>query len=386
MPGSPLDELRREIFVPDVVTTRDRSDLPGGGTLLRRRTPTDAEILASIGAAAVARPVPVPTPAPRPVPSGPSNVLQFPTQPGMAVTERALKELLKRGAIVIGAALTLKDILRMIEDEQSLEEARQTDARVEGIRRRIRARRQISEVRTIPEIGTPQIFEVSAVPNPLEIERPSPVPLPETPLEIPGSPAPLPGSPTLPGIPAPSPPATQPSKRPGAPAKLPKLPAPGPSIKGIPIPGVQPGVNPATIPGFGVPAPAVPPVSTPAFPVFQPIGQPSIFSVGEPATNPTNLTEFGTPVQESPFQGLTTGVSELISPQPNPEADPERCRAVKRRRRRKGRCKEGFYAEYPGRTEFIEWREVDCLTRIATDDGIGGAAEFTAEVIEQIGR
>ena len=91
-------------------------------------------------------------------------------------------------------------------------------------------------------------------------------------------------------------------------------------------------------------------------------------------------------MQESPITSFAPGVSELISPQPNPETDPERCRAVKRRRRRKGRCKEGFFAEFPGRTEYIEWREVDCLTRIATDDGVGGAAEFTADVIEAIGR
>lgn len=39
------------------------------------------------------------------------------------------------------------------------------------------------------------------------------------------------------------------------------------------------------------------------------------------------------------------------------------CQEVKRRRRRKGKCREGFFEELPGRTRFITWREVDCVTR-----------------------
>jgi len=39
------------------------------------------------------------------------------------------------------------------------------------------------------------------------------------------------------------------------------------------------------------------------------------------------------------------------------------CQEVKRRRRRKGKCREGFFEELPGRTRFTTWREVDCVTR-----------------------
>lgn len=39
------------------------------------------------------------------------------------------------------------------------------------------------------------------------------------------------------------------------------------------------------------------------------------------------------------------------------------CVEVKRRRRRRGKCREGFFEELPSRTRFITWRTVDCRTR-----------------------
>lgn len=38
------------------------------------------------------------------------------------------------------------------------------------------------------------------------------------------------------------------------------------------------------------------------------------------------------------------------------------CQVVKRRRRRRGKCREGFFREEPGKTTFTTWRTVDCLT------------------------
>ena len=49
----------------------------------------------------------------------------------------------------------------------------------------------------------------------------------------------------------------------------------------------------------------------------------------------------------------------------------KRCVEVKRRRRRKGKCSEGFFQELPGRTRFITWRDVDCadlVGKLATRD------------------
>jgi len=39
------------------------------------------------------------------------------------------------------------------------------------------------------------------------------------------------------------------------------------------------------------------------------------------------------------------------------------CQNVLRRRRRKGKCREGFFEERPGSTKFTTWRTVDCVTR-----------------------
>lgn len=42
------------------------------------------------------------------------------------------------------------------------------------------------------------------------------------------------------------------------------------------------------------------------------------------------------------------------------------CQEVKRRKRRKNKCREGFFEELPGSTRFITWRTVDCRTRRTT--------------------
>lgn len=51
----------------------------------------------------------------------------------------------------------------------------------------------------------------------------------------------------------------------------------------------------------------------------------------------------------------------LAQPQPTRQAE-EKCQEVKRRRRRKGVCREGFFREFPGKTQFVTWRERECVT------------------------
>lgn len=51
--------------------------------------------------------------------------------------------------------------------------------------------------------------------------------------------------------------------------------------------------------------------------------------------------------------------------QAQPQARARECESVQRRRRRKGKCREGFFKEYPGRTEYTTWAERDCATRKA---------------------
>jgi hypothetical protein len=67
--------------------------------------------------------------------------------------------------------------------------------------------------------------------------------------------------------------------------------------------------------------------------------------------------------------GPSIGVIQLPTQQPFPQQATQadrKCQEVKRRRRRKGKCREGFFREYPNKTRFVEWREVDCVTRSET--------------------
>lgn len=52
--------------------------------------------------------------------------------------------------------------------------------------------------------------------------------------------------------------------------------------------------------------------------------------------------------------------------QPEPSADPEvkqrkdECEVVKRKRRKRGKCREGFFREYSGGTKYVTWRTTNC--------------------------
>jgi hypothetical protein len=353
-----LDEIRAEIFVPDVVTTRERG--ARFGTLQRRRTPTDSEILAGIAAAGVTgRPRPAPR-APRPPAPRPGQVIPFPqsaTGPSAAV----VKGLLKRAGGVIGLAFAFRDILSMIEEEQQIALERQIEADVAASRRRIARNRDFTrDVQTLPlpDFGEipgestsprPEIFpEIPEIPAPIVADPvPEPVPAPET---FPSIPAPTPAPVPAPSIPAPALPSPQPSTRPAT------TPRPAPTPRRAP--------SRRFLPSF--------------FPVFRPVSFPSSPPIGRPATNPTNLTGIEPVVPQ--FPAPTVGTIRLPTPQPQPQPQQERCREVKRRRRRKGLCKEGFFREFPNRTQFIEWREVDCITR----EPIGGPTRELIDAAENI--
>lgn len=59
---------------------------------------------------------------------------------------------------------------------------------------------------------------------------------------------------------------------------------------------------------------------------------------------------------------LTTFQPSDLTSQPPTSRGQQRCEEVKRRRRRKGKCREGFFRELPGKTQFITWREGDCVS------------------------
>ena len=84
--------------------------------------------------------------------------------------------------------------------------------------------------------------------------------------------------------------------------------------------------------------------------------------ISEPRTPPAPVPTPLDPLSPQPFNPFF--------PVPQPFADGQtsslttqqtkKCQEVTRRRRRKGKCREGFFREKPGSTQFITWRERQC--------------------------
>ena len=88
-------------------------------------------------------------------------------------------------------------------------------------------------------------------------------------------------------------------------------------------------------------------------PQIQPIADPAPFVIGDPLT----------PVESDVPQSLvptTGGVGTIELPTPQPVAQAQNCQVVQRRRRKKGRCREGFFRESATGTKFVTWRERPC--------------------------
>jgi hypothetical protein len=71
--------------------------------------------------------------------------------------------------------------------------------------------------------------------------------------------------------------------------------------------------------------------------------------------------ERGTRVSDNPVLDLIDQTN-IVRQQQTTRTRQRECQEVKRRRRRKGKCREGFFREFKGKTRFITWRETDCLT------------------------
>ena len=75
----------------------------------------------------------------------------------------------------------------------------------------------------------------------------------------------------------------------------------------------------------------------------------------------TGLTAFqAPPVVSAPPAPAPVPQLPGARPPTGSRAGRQKCEEVKRRRRRKGKCREGFFRELPGSTQFVTWREVDC--------------------------
>lgn len=303
-----------------------------------------------------ATPLPIPVPAPKaptpvPFPSGPAANDPVFSQAGTIA---------RVGNIAILGASVAALILRKTQEDLIEKELIEADIFAEfELETRKRKEERDAQLATI---GAPVLLEA---PGTIDINFPEApasrapasssgpeidfgsISLPEIPIVTPTIPETLPG-PSLP-VPLPTPPT------PESPAPIsPKIPLPNPGPAAFPAPGPLPGAIPSVFPG---PGPAQLPFFV-SFPEFSPIADSPPPVIGDPEL----LTPLGTPVQS-----FVAGTANVPSAQPSAQAQQSQCREVKRRRRRKGKCREGFYREFPGKTQFTPWREVNCATREETD-------------------
>ena len=276
---------------------------------------------------------PGPRPAPPPPPSPPPSGTPAPPPPIGERVGAAARRIFGRFRFGLIGILFPEDVARgeirspEIIGEKTAEQIRRERDILES---REAQRDQILASETpLPEPGAPAELET----RPQIDEIVTTAPRPGT--------APTPVIPPAPGIPTPSAPQIpRPSTLPGPAIGLPFLPFVLPS--GSPAPFSPPGISPAP-----VPAPSPAPLPSPG-PIIQPGTPPAI-----------NLTPPSAPL---PLPSPRTGTIELPRTGRLPRTRRrERCREVKRKRTR-GRCFEGFYAERRRRTQFTRWREVDCLT------------------------
>lgn len=305
---------------------------PGAFETTQRRI-RDAEARAELQRAGLPAPVlpfptaPVPTPTPAPFPG-----------PGVGAANDPVftrgASIVGRAAGALGVGIFAIEILKQIGDELLERESREIEATREAEKRR--TQRMIQERR-----GNRVVIIPDPPPDPLVTQ---PGALPETPLEIPPRPVFDPAE------------IAQPSQTPVE----------------IEVPDVRPSIDPGEIQAPELPQPAptptrpgqrrrplVSPVPSPLqFPFFQPLPLPQPLPFAEP------VPRFQSP-QPDPLTSLDARsvpfVTTVPQPAPQPQQNPDRdCKQVKRRRRKKGKCREGFFQERPGSTQFITWRERDC--------------------------
>jgi len=151
-------------------------------------------------------------------------------------------------------------------------------------------------------------------------------------------------SPEIPSFPAQSPDIVRLPKIDLPPLELP-LPAPAP----VSLPGSLPGLQNVLLQSLGLGLSSLP-FQTPSI---------NTLTVGDPALLQS---------ASNPLLQATSSVGRIfdINAQPQPKLQKKaarECEEVKRRRKRKGKCREGFFREYPGKTRYTTWRERDCAIR-----------------------
>ena len=364
LPGNPFG-------IPDFARRGRRRSRggPGRGVIPRARRPPKGK---RGGAPAIIIPFPVPVPVPTSLPS------PFPVGPAAndAVFGRATGQVLGRvvggvvGAIIVATGVAIANRVAELKKQRT---EREKEAEKIGIDRQNERLARDRDIRTLP--SPDKISEITGGISapPLEFptaSRPRILPKPEIfPETIPEIPT------TIPEI---RPPALP------APIGVPRIPAP-------PVPSTVPTPLPAglPIPGFGVPGtlPASPnPFAPPGtFPLGRPISFPRISPIGAPKLQPIGDLFPEIPLTPINVPGVGSQPFSFLADQPLPQTQQERkCKEVKRRRRRKGECSEGFFREQPNSTQFTDWRTVNCVTREETERSKLSNEGFDVSNVENI--
>lgn len=117
-----------------------------------------------------------------------------------------------------------------------------------------------------------------------------------------------------------------------------------------------------------------------------PLGADDFFPTAVPPPAPVApqlVPAFQTPTRLDFSPRFSEPMAQPMS-QPKPKVRNRRCEVVKRRRRRKGQCREGFFKELPQGTRYTTWRVSDCKTgkTIASKKSAKRAAQ---KIINQLG-
>lgn len=233
---------------------------------------------------------------------------------------------------------------------------------------------------TLPEIQIPTLPRTAPEPFRLPTRRPqraipSPTPTPARPIERRPFPVERPPPVEIPPEPV-QPPRSVPAPRPFLfPDPVVDTPVPEPADPGAISAEPATRAPTRTVPQTRTPTTPgtlVPPFFIPSSPGLAPDLRLRT-SRSTPTQTPTDTTTQATPLTPSRTAPLTS----------QPGGPARQCQEVTRRRRRKGKCREGFFRELPGKTQFITWREGDCLgiARRGAESKIRDAFQTVGDVL-----
>jgi hypothetical protein len=125
-----------------------------------------------------------------------------------------------------------------------------------------------------------------------------------------------------------------------------------PGTRARPAPAPARPTAPLALP-LPLPTPTPTPTPTPFLPLFPTPGLPTPGRPAAPAP--------GRPAAPLPLTPPIRAPLPFAQPTPTTSGRCPPCEQVKRRRRKKGQCRQGYFREFPDRTEYITWSKRKCL-------------------------